>query len=166
MDSTVLKEGSIYVLLYVRQQPPVPNDFHWGLYFHGNTNTRGTKYHIRTVGPGWMSDHGPVTEILKEFLLVGLFRVADVRPELYNHIDKTIRSLDDRLNVPGNTCRVWVLDIIALLQEPVGGYQVLRCRDISALQQEIFDWGNERAAAAAANEQPRPVGASMICGLQ
>ena len=113
-----------------------------------------------------MSDHGPVTEILKEFLLVGLFRVADVRPELYNHIDKTIRSLDDRLNVPGNTCRVWVLDIIALLQEPVGGYQVLRCRDISALQQEIFDWGNERAAAAAANEQPRPVGASMICGLQ
>lgn len=165
MASTEIKKGSIYVLLYVRNQPPILNDFHWGLYFHGNTNTRGMKYHIKTVGPGWMPDHGPVTAIMKEFLLVGLFRVADVRPEWHAHVDKTIRSLDDQLNVPGNTCRVWVLDILSLLQEPVGGYQILRCRDISALQKEIFDWGNGHAAAAAANEQPRPIGASMLCGL-
>ncbi|KAJ5098320.1 hypothetical protein N7532_005321 [Penicillium argentinense] len=73
-----LQVNSLYILLFNRNDPPQPNDFHWGLYLHQNPVSGGTKYHIKTVGPGWIPDHGTTAAIMKEFLLVGLLRIADV----------------------------------------------------------------------------------------
>ncbi|KAJ5754876.1 hypothetical protein N7533_004419 [Penicillium manginii] len=160
-----LQLGSLYILLYTRNDPPNPNDFHWGLYLHQTPITGGTKYHIKTVGPGWIPDHAANAAIRKEFLLVGLFRIADVPAHWYPHLDRTFRSLDARLNHPAQTCRVWALDVLVLLNEPVDGERVFECDDIPALQQEVFDWGNLHAMSAARNEQPRPIGASSLCGL-
>src|SRR4051812_4189027 len=58
--------------------PPNANDYHWALYLHENPMTGGTKYHIKTVGLGWIPDHGITVAIVKQFLLVGLYRIADV----------------------------------------------------------------------------------------
>jgi len=162
--STELRQGSLYILLYIRNEPPQPNDFHWALYLHQHPDKGGTKYHIKTVGPGWMADHGPVAAIMKEFLLVGLFHIADVPLTWHDHLDRTFRSFDDNLNTLGNTCRVWLIAVLELLRRPVEGYTLLNA-DLSALQREICDWGNAHAASAAANEQPRPIGASKVCGL-
>ncbi|KAJ5242779.1 uncharacterized protein N7469_001106 [Penicillium citrinum] len=160
-----LLPGSLYVLLFNRNDPPIVNDYHWALYLHENPTTGGTKYHIKTVGPGWIPDHGSTVAIMKQFLLVGLFRIADVPEELYPHLDRTFRSQDANLNHPTQTCRVWLLHLLSQLQRPVDGKTIIECDDLSALQQEILDWGNLHAMSAAANEQPRPIGASNLCGL-
>ena len=160
-----LLPGSLYVLLFNRNDPPIVNDYHWALYLHENLPTGGTKYHIKTVGPGWIPDHGSTVAIMKQFLLVGLFRIADVPEELHPHLDRTFRSQDANLNHPTQTCRVWLLHVLSELQKLVDGKRILKCDDLSALQQEILDWGNLHAMSAAANEQPRPIGASTLCGL-
>jgi hypothetical protein len=106
--------------------------------------------------------------IMKDFLLVGLFRIADVPAHQYPHLDRTFRSLDARLNHPTQACQVWALDVLALLQEQKqvdSGERIFNCDDIPVLQQEIFDWGNLHAMSAARNEQPRTIGASTLCGL-
>lgn len=166
MNPPRLQVGSLYVLLFTRNDPPQANDFHWALYLHQHDSTGGMKYHIRNVGSGWMPDHGVTTAIFKEFLLVGLFRIADVAEKWHPHLDQISRSLDANLNHPTQTCRVWALDVLALLQKPLhDGQRIFNCDDIPALQQEIFDWGNLHAPSAARNEQPRPIGASALCGL-
>lgn len=97
---------------------------------------------------------------------MGLFRIADVPAHQHPHLDRTFRSLDARLNHPTQTCRVWALDVLALLQKQVdGGERIFKWDDIPALQQEIFDWGNLHSMSAARNEQPRPIGASTLCGV-
>lgn len=161
-----LQVGGLYVLLFTRNDPPKANDFHWGLYLHQNPLTGGTKYHIKTVGPGWIPDHGVNAAVMREFLLVGLFRIADVPVPWYPHLDRTFRSLDASLNHPAQTCRVWVLDVLSELQKLMDGEErIFKCDDLLALQQEIFDWGNLHAMSAAKNDQPRPIDASKLCGL-
>ncbi|KAJ5690377.1 hypothetical protein N7462_004769 [Penicillium macrosclerotiorum] len=163
--SSELQTNSLYVVLFIRNEPPQPNDFHWALYLHQDATMGGKKYHIKTVGPGWIPDHGPCSKISKEFLLVGLFRIADVPPSYHTYLDETLRSYDDNLNTPGNTCRIWVLSVLALLQQPANGATIFDCQDLPALQEEIFHWGNAHAQSAAANKQPRPTGSSALCGL-
>jgi hypothetical protein len=104
---------------------------------------------------------------LKSFLLVGLFRIADVLARWEGHLDQTLRTYDSQLNTPGVTCRVWILWVLALLQQPItiNGQIILKCNDLAALEAEVKNWGNENAMSAANNVQPRPVAASTLCGL-
>ncbi|RAH80679.1 hypothetical protein BO86DRAFT_121756 [Aspergillus japonicus CBS 114.51] len=165
MSSSDLKVNGLYILLFIRSHPPVSNNFHWGLYFHRNPDTGGTKYHIKQQGSGWIAAHGPTAGVFKSFLLVGLFRIADIPAGLESHLDKTMKAYDNRLNSPGITCRVWVLWVLALLQKPISGKVILRCDNLHSLEAEAKDWGNANAAGAARNDQPRPLATSTLCGL-
>lgn len=166
MSLETLTENSLCILLYIRHDPPEPNNFHWAFYFHGDSQRGGTKYHVKDIGEGWIPDHGVVRAVSKEFLLVGLFKIADVPAGQEEYLDQAMRSFDDRLNIPETTCKVWLLWIANILQRPNDGQRILKTDDSDALEREIKEWGNTHAMSAARNEQPRPVGASLICGLR
>lgn len=139
MSPANLKVNGLYIMLFIRNHPPVPNDFHWALYFHRHLNTGGTKYHIKQPGSGWITDHAPTAGVLNSFLLVGLFRIADVPSGWEGLLDQTVRTYDTQLNVPGITCRVWVLWVLALLQKSIDGQTILKCSDLNALEIEVKD---------------------------
>lgn len=159
MCPTSLEPGGLYILLYIRHDPPIKDNFHWALYLHEDHLTGGTKYHVREQGSGWIIGHGPITEVLQEFLLVGLFQIATVPKGLEGHVDEKLRTYDASLNtaIPGITCRVWLLWVLALLQKPINGWTVLKCDNLDELEAEAKEWGNLHAASAAGNVQPRPV---------
>ncbi|KAJ5419454.1 uncharacterized protein N7487_003004 [Penicillium crustosum] len=165
MSLANLKVNGLYIILFIRNHPPVQNDFHWGLYFHRHPDTGGTKYHIKQQGSGWIPDHGPTAGVFKSFLLVGLFRIAHVPSGWEGLLDQTIRTYDGQLNAPGITCRVWVLWVLALLQKSINGQTILKCSNLNALEIEVKNWGNANARGAADNIQPRPVATSALCGL-
>ncbi|EEQ33798.1 hypothetical protein McanMca71_003855 [Microsporum canis] len=164
MAGNDLEENSLYIMLFLRSHPPIPNDFHWAFYFHRGPND-GMKYHVRQQGnSGWMADHGATAGVMKGFLLVGLFKIGDVPADLKEHIDGIMRAYDDKLNVSDVicTCRIWLLWILTLLQTPIGGKRILRTDDLKALEDEVKTWGNENAIGASNNEQPRPIAVSSI----
>ncbi|KAJ5971789.1 uncharacterized protein N7479_001707 [Penicillium vulpinum] len=165
MSLAELKVNGLYILLFIRKHPPVQNDFHWGLYFHRHPDTGGTKYHITQQGSGWIPGHGPTAGVFKSFLLVGLMRIADVPAGYESHLDRTIRTYDIQLNVPGITCRVWLLWVLALLQKSINGQVILKCSNLGSLETEVKNWGNANAMSAANNVQPRPLATSSLCGL-
>ncbi|UDD60070.1 hypothetical protein AFCA_007499 [Aspergillus flavus] len=70
-----LTPNSFYIALYIRTDPPIPDNFHWALYLHHHET--GTKYHITNESTGWIAAHAPESAILNSFLLVGLIRIAD-----------------------------------------------------------------------------------------
>ncbi|THW89495.1 hypothetical protein D6D12_06106 [Aureobasidium pullulans] len=43
MSLDLLEPNGLYVLLFIRDDPPKLNDFHWGLYLHFNSDTGGMK---------------------------------------------------------------------------------------------------------------------------
>ncbi|KAJ5908485.1 hypothetical protein N7495_001167 [Penicillium taxi] len=96
MSLSTLKVNSLYVVLFIRADPPLPDDFHWAFYFHCS-ETGGTKYHIKNLGSGWMPDHAPNTGIFKEFLLVGLFKVANIPVKMESLMDEAMRTYDFQL---------------------------------------------------------------------
>ena len=155
-----LEVGRIYVLLFVRSHPPKADDFHWGIYAH-TEKKGGRKYHIKTLGNGWIADHGPTSGVFKSFLLVGLFHIATIPAEQtwFDYLDEIMRTYDNQLNNTGTTCRVWSLWIFQLLQS----HNILLCSDLDALEAEIFEFGNKYAADAADGKQPRPIKTSKIC---
>ncbi|QVM13744.1 hypothetical protein D8B26_008351 [Coccidioides posadasii str. Silveira] len=118
MSLSDLKVNGLYIILFIRHDPPVQDNFHWGLYLHRHSQTGGTKYHIKQQGAGWITDHGPTAGVFKSFLL-----------------------------------------------KPVNGQIILKCDNLAALETEVKTWGNANAMGAAVNEQPRPIGASALCGL-
>lgn len=165
MSQSNLRVNALYILLFIRSHPPAPNDFHWALYFHRHPDTGGTKYHIKQQGSGWIPEHEPTAGVLKSFLLVGMFRIAQVPAGLEGHLDRTMRTYDSQLNIPGITCRVWVFWVLALLQKPINGQVILKCNNLGALETDVKNWGNIHAMGAADNVQPRPVATSSLCGL-
>ncbi|THZ11311.1 hypothetical protein D6C90_10528 [Aureobasidium pullulans] len=137
MSLDLLEPNGLYVLLFIRDDPPKLNDFHWGLYLHSNSDTG-----------------------------VGLFQIARIPAGATNDVDIIFKTYDQQLNqLPGLTCRTWVFDVLKLLQTPWNGGMLLKCTDIVALEQEIMAWGNSNAFGASRNKQPRPVSASKLCGL-
>ena len=152
--------GGVYILLFVRDQPPQPNNFHWGLYVHTEPKG-GYKYHIKGMGRGWIADHGPTNGVFKSFLLVGLFHIAtiDIDRRSLGQLDGLMRTYDNQLNTPGITCRVWVLWVLQQLQNN----GLLKCNDLQALESEVFNFGNKYAVDAADGKQPRPIKVSKIC---
>lgn len=153
--------NALYIALFIRDDPPKPNDYHWALYHH-HINS-GIKYHITNEGNGWIPGHGPEsgTGILKAFLLVGLIQIATIpsTSSAQETLDRVCRSYDGHLNDSENrTCRTWLLDVLRDLQEQMG---VLNGVDIKSLEKEAMDWGNKYAFEACRNVQPRPVEKSM-----
>jgi hypothetical protein len=167
MVTQTLKENGLYICLFVRSDPPVRNDFHWALYLHHGHTPSGMKYHITgSFKSGWFPEHAPNSGIMKSFLLVGLVRIADVPAGLEGYVDRTFRTYDEELNDPDISCRVWVWRVLALLQKPgPGGMSIFECEDTTALEKELFEWGNENSDEATKNVQPRPIHAATFCGL-
>lgn len=162
--ATTLLPNTLYICLFLRSDPPLPDDFHWALYHH-STNS-GTKYHITNEGRGWIAGHSceSPSSILKSFLLVGLIRVAGLNntnantDDLNRKIDSTLRSHDDKLNDKYDvTCRVWLLEMLGILYTE-GLLTDVKCGgDIKMLERVVKQWGNGFAEGAARNVQPRPV---------
>ncbi|KAL4881775.1 hypothetical protein BJY04DRAFT_188099 [Aspergillus karnatakaensis] len=63
-----LPVNNLYIVLWIRDDPPRPNDFHWAYYFH-TISSRGTKYHVKDIGNGWIADHAPTGGIFKSLFL-------------------------------------------------------------------------------------------------
>lgn len=180
-----LTPNSIYILLYLRTSPPEPDNYHWALYHHLDTTQGGVKHHIKNEGSGWIPEHTHTANIMKEVLLVGAFRIAvlpsrpgDSEQGVLASFEECVRAFDGGLNegVGGVvfTCRVWVLEVLGLLNKGVsfvhgeedgGGKGILKGGGLAALEREVMDWGNGLAAEADRNVQPRAVGESGLCGL-
>ena len=81
-----------------------------------------------------MTDHRVTRGVLKSFLLVGLFQIADIPKGMEDKTKALITEEDDTVNTtPANTCRVWLFRVLDRLK--ISG--VLRCSDSSILEQEI-----------------------------
>jgi hypothetical protein len=63
-----LPQRHLYIVLWIRRDPPITNDFHWEFYYHKNASG-GTKYHMRNVGGGWLPDLGPTGGVFKSNFL-------------------------------------------------------------------------------------------------
>ncbi|GES61844.1 hypothetical protein ATEIFO6365_0011036100 [Aspergillus terreus] len=124
-----LTPNTLYIALYVRTDPPVPDNFHWAL-------------------APWMASHGPESNILKTFLLVGLLRIVDIPPGAADPVDQLIRSYDAQLNDLGESSPVDAVEDGKVLDAKV---------DLGMLEREVMDWGNRYAAEACQNVQPRPI---------
>ncbi|RAL01567.1 uncharacterized protein BO80DRAFT_424771 [Aspergillus ibericus CBS 121593] len=151
--------NTLYIVLWIRSDPPRLNDFHWGYYFH-KLSSGGTKYHMTNLGGGWIPDHGLTGGVFKSNFLCVLVEIATIPPAQHDQVDQIMRFHDGDINsIPGVTCRVWVLTI---LQKLIQNGLVL-CNDIKALEQECMGFGNQYQGAAAQNDQPRPVVKSRLC---
>ncbi|PLN78864.1 hypothetical protein BDW42DRAFT_187091 [Aspergillus taichungensis] len=114
--------NALYLVLWIRSDPPRPNDFHWGYYFH-KSSTGGTKYHIRNLG-----------------------EIERVPQAKHSQLDQVMRSHDGDVNsIPSVTCRVWLFTILQKLIQN----GIVICSSCDALQQECMDFGNQHSAAAA-----------------
>ena len=165
MSAEQITPSGLYVLSYIRDDPPKSDDFHWALYHHRNVSTGGTKYHIRGISDHWITDHSTIRGVLKELFLVGMFQIAVTPDSREKAVDQALRSLDDTINNGDISCRVWLRRVLEVLKGLGGDSPVVKYGDGEALEREIKDWGNEHSKSAALNEQPRPIGKSRLCGL-
>ncbi|KAL4916556.1 hypothetical protein BDW62DRAFT_103327 [Aspergillus aurantiobrunneus] len=151
--------NTLFIVLYIRSDPPQPNDFHWGYYFHTRAQG-GLKYHMRNLGGGWIPDHGPTGGVFKSNFLCVLIEIANVPHAKHGSLDQIMRSRDGDVNsIPGITCRVWLMVILRELIRQ----GIVRCSNIDGLQQECMAFGNQYSSGAANNTQPRPVVRSTLC---
>lgn len=156
---TRLQLNTLYIVLYIRSDPPELNDFHWGYYFHENPQG-GLKYHMRSLGGGWIPDHGKTGGVFKSNFLCVLIQIASVPQAKHSQLDQIMISRDGDVNsIPGVTCRVWLMAILQRLIQ----HEIVRCSSVDALIQECMSTGNQHSAAAAKNNQPRPVVRSRLC---
>ncbi|KAJ5960963.1 uncharacterized protein N7479_008113 [Penicillium vulpinum] len=151
--------NTLFIVHWIRSDPPPQNDFHWGYYFHTSTMD-GTEYHMRNLGGGWIPDHGPTGGFFKSNFLCVLVQVAIVPGTVYGELDRIMRPHDGDVNsIPGVTCRVLLMRILEKLTEQ----SIVRCRNFDALLLECMAIGNQYSASAAINQQPRPVVRSRLC---
>ena len=151
--------NTLYIILYIRADPPQPNDFHWGYYFHTSAKG-GEKYHMKNVGSGWIPDHGHTSGVFKSNFLCVLIQIAAIPEANHELLDQIMKSCDLDVNdIPGLTCRVWLLTI---LQDLIR-HGLVRCSSVDGLQQECMTFGNKYSADAVRNVQPRPVVSSTLC---
>lgn len=163
-----LPPNTLYIALYIRSDPPLPNDYHWAFYLHTPSHHRGgggTKHDTDNSAGGWIPHHDPTAGILKTNFLCALVHVADIPEARIGRVEEIMRERDGDLNeIPGVTCRVWLLVILGrlveeglvVLQESTGG-------KVEAVEEDCKAWGNGFAGEAARNVQPRPVVRSRVC---
>lgn len=151
--------GGLFIVLYIRGDPPKEGDFHWAFYVHTSA-TAGVKYHATGSPNTWMASHGSSSNVLKEFLLCVLIQVGQIPPSELDKVDRVMKTHDGELNtIPGLTCRVWVWTIMKLLLE---SGMVQMSGSIEQLELECKTFGNQFREGASRNEQPRPVVRSNI----
>lgn len=151
--------NTLYIVLYIRQDPPEPNDFHWSYYFH-TSSKGGLKYHMKNLGSGWISDHGPSSGVFKSNFLCVLIQIGVVPEVNHGLIDQIMKSLDEYANhIPGFTCHMWALRI---LQKFIR-HGLVQCSSVEGFKEECLAFGNKYSPGAANNDQPRPVVISTLC---
>ena len=151
-----LEVGSLYVLLDLRSADLSDRTSHWALYLHkaNKPYPRGHKYHIKTLGEGWIPDHAPLSGITKGFLLVCLVRVAkDIPAARWGELEELVTMNDSQINDGSFTCRVWVLQALERLQNA----QIFNYGDMLRLEERLKAIGESHRATAIRNEQPRPI---------
>lgn len=156
-----LSDNTLWILLFCRGEPR-HNNFHWAFYLHRDSSSGGLKYHAKTLGSnhGWIAENYHTAGITKEFLLVGLFRLADAEPCKQNEIVQIIQEEDDNLNdLEGFTCRMYVKRACERLKSK----QILDFSSWEALQEETSAFGNKYNEEAEMNVQPRPFAVSDVC---
>lgn len=84
-----LSTNALFIVLWIRSDPPRQNDFHWGYYFHASPQG-GSKYHMKNIGGGWIPDHGPTGGVFKSNFLCVLIQVAMVPESARNTLDQPI----------------------------------------------------------------------------
>ncbi|CAL1707304.1 unnamed protein product [Somion occarium] len=134
--------------------------YHWGFYLHQSKHA-GTKYHIRNLGQGWILEIEGTHNFMKEFLLIGCLRIAIVPSMNHNRIQKILQDIPYISEDGTMTCRIWVLNGLKALID--GGH--VRCDDLQALEQEVFDFGLVYFEETEQNKQPRPIVDSKSCTL-
>ncbi|KAH9919290.1 uncharacterized protein B0H18DRAFT_1028165 [Fomitopsis serialis] len=152
-----LQPGALYILLDLRSADLNDTTFHWALYLHKSNglHPKGYKYHIKTLGEGWIADHGPLSGVTKSFLLVCLVRIAhDIPASQYEGLARLITLADDHINDGAITCRVWTLSALERLR---GARFIQDDADVEGLEREVKRIGNNYRAGAVQNEQPRPI---------
>ena len=148
-----LPANTLYIGLWVRDDPPPVNDFHWAFYHHHGGHG-GKMYQVKGLGEGWITDHGQTGCIFKSLFLGCLMRIASIDEGRTGELDRVIENLDSELNeIPGVTCRVWLFEVLPRLVE--AGF--FTCRDPQALQTECLELGDGIRIEASRNLQPRPV---------
>ncbi|KZT69582.1 hypothetical protein DAEQUDRAFT_756927 [Daedalea quercina L-15889] len=152
-----LQPGALYVLLDLRSADLNDTTFHWALYLHKSNDPHpaGYKYHIKTLGDGWIADHAPLTGVTKSFLLVCLTCVvANIPPSRDEERARLITLADAQINDSGMTCRIWVMNALERLKLA----RFLDCHlDAGELEEGLKRIGNDYRAGAIRNEKPRPI---------
>jgi hypothetical protein len=106
-----LPPGALYIALWLRSDPPPPDDFHWAFYYHKEPRA-GTIYQVKGLGEGWITDHGVQGCILKSLFLCCLVRIGDIPATEEQSLERIIRSRDSSLNeFPNITCKVWLFNV-------------------------------------------------------
>lgn len=163
-----LPPDTLYIALWIRNDPPEADDFHWAFYHHHNASGGGKKYDVKSINDHWLTDHAWTGNIFKTNFLCVLIRIADVGDVDRKRLDEGIRALDECVNdIPGVTCRVWLFVVLERLVRE----GVLGLRDVDGgvglglmrLERECMDFGNRVRQEAALNRQPRPVVVSRFC---
>jgi len=159
--SDEFEEDAVYVVLHLRNTEPDDTTFHWGLYHHHVVNNiPGHKYHIRNIGSMWIADHAPTSGIHKSMALCVVVRVIrHLPPNLISQFRQLVCAEDTTLHsIPGITCRVWVFRGLGRLQHA----GLLQCADLSALEAEISQIGQEERPSACVAKRPRPIRVSAL----
>jgi hypothetical protein len=152
-----LPPNQLYIVLYIRKDPPVENDFHWAFYYH--KDSIGKKYHAKNLGAGWITDHGETNGLFKSWLLCVVITIASIPEHKEQQLDRIMRTYDSSINsILGISCRVWIFEILKILVQQ----NLVRCNDLQALEVECKSFGNQHMHTAAANEQPRPTVVSKL----
>ena len=154
----VLPGEKLYISLFIRDDPPKPDDFHWSLYYH-QQDTRGWKYHFGNEGGGWMLDVGPVGCVFKSSFLCVLIEIASIPMSMKSQLDQLITSRNVGSNETPGFNRIRGLFMIVDALRSTG---MLRCESLEALEEECLALGNHHMLTCAKAEQPRSWVASKL----
>lgn len=110
-----------------------------------------------------MAAHESTKSIFKEFLLVGLVRIASIEEGDREVVDRMARVEDETVNqIEGMTCCVWVKRFCERLRKE----GLMRFESWERLEEELVSWGVENNQSSLDNVQPRPLSFSKVCGLR
>ncbi|KAH8671892.1 hypothetical protein BGZ60DRAFT_406115 [Tricladium varicosporioides] len=157
-----LTPNSLYIALYSRDGDDL-GKFHWAIYHQHNAQIGGMKYHIRGNVGRWIAAHESTKGILKEFLLVGLVRIASINEEeKKDKVDRLARVEDKTVNqIEGTTCRVWVRRFCERLRDE----GLVTFESWERLERELVNWGIKHNQGSLDCVQPRPLWDSRVCGM-
>ncbi|KAH8926401.1 hypothetical protein BT69DRAFT_1239107 [Atractiella rhizophila] len=159
-----LPTNGIFIALFLRTDPPQPDDFHWALIISttdAQARAINYKFHISGSNGRWMPDHQRTANFLNSFLLAGCLHIGTFRITDKDILERLITADDQLVNsfLPPYNCVQYILNAISRVA--AGGY--LQLASIEALKQEALQFGNTNSSSAIRNEQPRPIGVSATC---